>query len=1537
MIVGPGAFIYAVRNPVSLSDTEPDAFSFLTLTGQDIDSVVESVEEIEVTGITGTASVSILNGEWQKNGGAWTSSSGTVVALDRVKVRHTTAPDVNDSRTTVLTIGGVVGSFTTFTPITPLPVRWFAPTALGSGDGTTANSAAAFTTLAASVNANGSGIYNLRADVGTYPVTGSGTLMTFSGRGGNSGRITIQTVDGNGQLVSGRLVGGRTPWTLPEDPYEVTDTTVFTPGFQIAIAFANGAGYYTFRGLAFEHIGGRTSLAGQDAGAIAAIFLNSGATATSIRFENCSGYNVRRLIDNHPTSKWVGLTIDGLEVTGYSKQAIRLRGDSSDIEIANFDLNSGRQDGDLFAIGIQIEGTTHDVNIHDGIVRNSHDGALTNGLDTYWNGDGITAESENYNITITDVICEGHTDGGVDLKSQSTVLTRVTCRNNKRNFRLWGGGKGDPLLCIDCVSESPENFGGPNGTVYVGIYSASTPNGVSVKWAGGRIKGDRIDPRNGSNVVVQQEGNHNRVRILDLVEWAPDAGAVEYTQNAASTSLYFRGTTASDVTAPTITSASTITVGSNQAATLTLTANETVSWTRYGGADEDRFTLVGNTLTLPARLASAPNDSGTNGVYDLTLQAMDRPGNTATQAFKAGVINTDFGARGDQVAGDTVTSNEVTVVGVVGATAAITISNGEYRIFASGSWGSWTTSAGTVANGNRVQVRHTAATGTVTTTVTIGGVSGTFTSTTNAVTTWFAPTGRGDQTGSSLANAAPLSTLDSKVELTGPGIYNIIADEGTYSTSWASTQIAGWGPIAGATSTKRVVIQGVDSSGNPLDADVVSNRTDWTLPSEPETVTRVSGWSIGTINGFRFSDGAAHFTFRNINFRRFGADACFFLNTDAFADDIRIENCKGYNIRRFLDHAGSSGSSGGWTNLVIDGLEVTGFSKSAIRLRGTSHDCEIMNFHLNAGRQEGDNWSTGIAIDDDAYDIYIHGSPGNPSIIENCHDEASGYWNADGISNERNNTGIVIEDVICRGMTDGGVDLKGEGTILRRVECTDNKRNFRLWAGSYLNTPVLLEDCISRNPNKRGGSGSSAHIHSATIDLAYNIGPGIIWKGGEISGNGNLGPGFLFEGQNGYMFLLDVDTYTTTQGVQNTGQYSFTNLFYNGSEADFPTAPTITNATTSFLLPSGSDFTVTLTANQSSVAWKLDKTSPDLAEFALQGSTLRITARDPASPVDANTDGIYEATIGAINRSGVQSATVTFKAGFIASSFATLTNQTAATLVTSAPLTITGVVGTAAVTIANGEWRKNGGSWTSSAGTVVLNDSVEVRHTTASNGSTATLTVLTVGGVAIRFMSVTAAGGTPWWTTGAFADLDYQNTRAFVNGIAYQSITDARTAGVITTVNGADRVAVTPGTAYALAGKGVTAGSSPSATPRFLAMVTNTAFTNYAAMLHFNPSTVRFRTEVGFNSAQQAAVDLTAGAGNSTAVRFALRVKANDFAVSYNGGAVTTDTAGSIPASPTTIVVGNRPDGARPWLGTVQRVLFINAEVNDTDLQGLLA
>ena len=90
----------------------------------------------------------------------------------------------------------------------------------------------------------------------------------------------------------------------------------------------------------------------------------------------------------------------------------------------------------------------------------------------------------------------------------------------------------------------------------------------------------------------------------------------------------------------------------------------------------------------------------------------------------------------------------------------------------------------------------------------------------------------------------------------------------------------------------------------------------------------------------------------------------------------------------------------------------------------------------------------------------------------------------------------------------------------------------------------------------------------------------------------------------------------------------------------------------------------------------------------------------------------------------------------------TFTDQTGvavSTEVTSAAITVAGIDAAAAISITGGTYQIGSGTFTNSAGTVTTGQTVKVKHTSSSSNSTATNTVLTIGGVSDTFTSTTVA------------------------------------------------------------------------------------------------------------------------------------------------------------------------------------------------------
>lgn len=178
-----------------------------------------------------------------------------------------------------------------------------------------------------------------------------------------------------------------------------------------------------------------------------------------------------------------------------------------------------------------------------------------------------------------------------------------------------------------------------------------------------------------------------------------------------------------------ITSNSIIIAGINSPAPISVSGG---SYSVDGGA----FTAVAGTVTNGQSVAVQHTSSATNSTITTTTLTIGGVSGsfTSTTVAAAGADTTpdpfSFTAQTGVALSTVITSNTITVSGI-NSPAPISVTGGAYSI----NGGAFTTTAGTVTNGQPVAVQHTSSasnsTGT-TTTLTIGGVSGAFTSTTLA-------------------------------------------------------------------------------------------------------------------------------------------------------------------------------------------------------------------------------------------------------------------------------------------------------------------------------------------------------------------------------------------------------------------------------------------------------------------------------------------------------------------------------------------------------------------------------------------------------------------------------------------------------------------------------------------------------------------------------------------------------------------------------------------------------------------------------------
>jgi len=158
-------------------DSIPNDFSFAPLFDVPV-STVEVSNAISVIGITVAVPISITGGEYSKNGGAYTSSAGTVVNGDSIQVRQTSSASNSTTTTATLTISTKSANFdvTTISGDAYRVNTAYGYTITSIVDGTATGTPAALNPLSLPPNGSISVAYT-SITAGTVDVTIAGTAV----------------------------------------------------------------------------------------------------------------------------------------------------------------------------------------------------------------------------------------------------------------------------------------------------------------------------------------------------------------------------------------------------------------------------------------------------------------------------------------------------------------------------------------------------------------------------------------------------------------------------------------------------------------------------------------------------------------------------------------------------------------------------------------------------------------------------------------------------------------------------------------------------------------------------------------------------------------------------------------------------------------------------------------------------------------------------------------------------------------------------------------------------------------------------------------------------------------------------------------------------------------------------------------------------------------------------------------------------------------------------------------------------------------
>jgi hypothetical protein len=465
----------------------------------------------------------------------------------------------------------------------------------GSGDGLSVLQPAGLDKLGELVKTVGPGgtIYIL-ADRGDYQRQ---PTVEIAAGGTAEAPVRIVGADARRQPARAVIRGNRKRWRKPLQESRAIDAGEF--GGDPTFVFGTGASHLAFSNVSFVDTG--------------RIFDFTGRRESGIVIEDIDFLNVRDGLFTNEDSELSNVTIRRFSGVGFSKKAIRVHGKSHGWLIEDCELDSGWQFGDDFAVGIELNHTANDIAITGGFTINCLD-TQDGDKEKYWNADGIAAERDNYNIRISDHRSAGHSDGGYDLKSEDTVLTRCIAEDNKRNYRIWGGQGAEPLLLEDCQSITPRSRGGTGAAAHLWLPGVGDAGDISASaiFKGGAM----IDAAPGS-AAIYADGNSIIVHLID----ADLSGLGEretLVEGEGQWSTVIVGS-AADADLSQIATDSEISTIEGFSKTVPLVADGEASWRIVDTAAADGFTLLGSVLTVtPAPAGSSSTvivqARGSNGV-----------------------------------------------------------------------------------------------------------------------------------------------------------------------------------------------------------------------------------------------------------------------------------------------------------------------------------------------------------------------------------------------------------------------------------------------------------------------------------------------------------------------------------------------------------------------------------------------------------------------------------------------------------------------------------------------------------------------------------------------------------------------------------------------------------------------------------------------------------------------------------------------------------------------------------------------------------
>lgn len=697
-------------------DTTPDTFTYSSATNVALSSTVQSAV-VTISGINSPASISVSAGSFYCiNSSPCTDSNGTVNNGDAVVVRQTSAGGFSSNVTSTLTIGGVSGTFVSTTEAQDTTPNAFSFTATTAAERSTIQVAADITIAginsAAPISINGgsyrinSGAYTSAA--GTVNTGDTVTVRHTSSSSFSTAVTNTLTIGGvSAGFMSTTEAQDTSPnaFSFPAKTAAVRSTTQISDaasitGINDAAAISVTNGLYSVNGAGFTNVNGTVSK----------------GNSVRVRHDSSSSFS---------TAVSSTLTIGGVSANFVSTtDALDTTPDAFVLQPSGV-VPPAAVGSTQYSLIFTVAGINSPAAISISGGRFSINNLpYTNVTGTVSNGDTVRV-SHTASSSFATSVTSSLTIGGVQDNFVSTTEAQDTLPN-AFSFGLINGLK--PLsttLTSRAISITGINSAAPisvtNGEYSINGGAFTSANGTVANGASVRVRQVTSATFSTQKTTTLSVGGvfSNYLSTTIAQDLIPDA--FSFTAKAAAVRNVEQ-------------LSNTITVaGINDASPISITNGE---YSINGAAYTSANGAVSNGNTVQVRHTSSTAFGGTVS-STLTIGGVDADfestADTADTTPDALVVVAQTGVE----LSTAITSAAVTITGI-NTTAAISITGGEYSI----NGAAFTGAAGTVENGDELQLRHTSSASHATdviTELTIGGVVGTFKSTTKAADAPAAP------------------------------------------------------------------------------------------------------------------------------------------------------------------------------------------------------------------------------------------------------------------------------------------------------------------------------------------------------------------------------------------------------------------------------------------------------------------------------------------------------------------------------------------------------------------------------------------------------------------------------------------------------------------------------------------------------------------------------------------------------------------------------------------------------------------------------